>query len=412
MNKFVLNKVNIDAKRISYDYSIFGDWEKYFNLDEKFYVEYSHDITGVSTDVAAIPLLVNVLPIAWVFDAKVHVKALDEDFYYATDELRAAYQNLYPELDFKGELIVDNIMKNENEEDAVALLFSGGVDAFSSLVTNIDKEPTLVTIWGADVHDENVEAWEIVRTHTENVAKHLDLDAIFIRTNMQTFIDEYALSQYTLNIVGDAWWHGFQHSVAMLGLFAPLACKHDFANLFIAATVTAETFEERETKLVSIPQIDNQVKYCGLESIHDGFEDTRQDKIEKIVDISEKINKDIYLRVCWVSDDGKNCSQCAKCERTILGLVAEGADPNDYGFDIEESDFEDIMYDLKHRYFVREDYFKLIQERMLENYEQLELNDSLEWFINADLDQINNSILKKLRRFKYRFRDRVKNVIN
>jgi hypothetical protein len=62
----------------------------------------------------------------------------------------------------------------------------------------------------------------------------------------------------------------------------------------------------------------------------------RNDKIGKIIRYSRKFNQEIQLKVCWQRDAGRNCSNCEKCYRTIMSIIANHGDPNEYGFYVQK----------------------------------------------------------------------------
>jgi len=53
---------------------------------------------------------------------------------------------MYPEFSFKGKINVKNIIKNTYSNDNSLVLFSGGVDAFQTLLSHIDEKPYLLTL--------------------------------------------------------------------------------------------------------------------------------------------------------------------------------------------------------------------------------------------------------------------------
>ena len=61
MNKFIIKDIIVDKNRIDYDYSIEGEWKKFFDPLTKFWVEYSRDIIGMPKSLAAVPLVSNVI---------------------------------------------------------------------------------------------------------------------------------------------------------------------------------------------------------------------------------------------------------------------------------------------------------------------------------------------------------------
>ena len=55
-------------------------------------------------------------------------------------------------------------------------------------------------------------------------------------------------------------------------------------------------------------------------------------KLEIFVIMSHAREKKIHLHVCWETSSGSNCSCCEKCFRTMLAILLEGGDPNEFGF--------------------------------------------------------------------------------
>ena len=66
--------------------------------------------------------------------------------------------------------------------------------------------------------------------------------------------------------------------------------------------------------------------------IHDGYENNRQMKIHSICQFHKRTGMPVEVRVCYETDQGNNCCHCEKCTRTMLGIMAEGEDPRNYGF--------------------------------------------------------------------------------
>ena len=66
-NRIIIEHVSVSLHRIEVYYTVQGEIEKYFNLNEKcFWVEYTDDISSVPEGIAVIPFVCNVLPIASV----------------------------------------------------------------------------------------------------------------------------------------------------------------------------------------------------------------------------------------------------------------------------------------------------------------------------------------------------------
>ncbi|PRR76501.1 hypothetical protein [Clostridium thermopalmarium] len=413
MNKMIINKVIIQNNRLDCDYTIMGEWKKYFNEKESFFIEYSKSIMDVPESIAIIPFLCNFLPMAWIFDAEIILNEIDKDFYDSINEFKQGYIEMYPKLEFAGKITAQKIVNNVNPKtDKSAAFFSGGVDAFHTLISHIDERPTLVTLWGSDIKLEDKVGWKVVEEHTVNIARDNKLDYVVVKSSFRKFLNEGALSSYVSKRTGDNWWHGFQHGIGLLGHMAPYAYQYQISKVYIASTFTIA--EKGKVTCASDPSIDNYVRFCGCQVIHDGYEYNRQAKIERICNYTRKTGKPVQLRVCWESEGGSNCCHCEKCYRTILGIIAEKDDPRKYGFNYSNEDFNNMMKDFKRRIHVILNYkyiilnYKYIQDKLRNNYEINEVNNSLRWFYKMNINNINNIPIKQI----FRVKRKIKNAIS
>ena len=110
------------------------------------------------------------------------------------------------------------------------------------------------------------------------------------------------------------------------------------------------------------------------------------------------------LRVCWESEGGNNCSHCEKCYRTILELVSEGADPNEYGFswsieDIRHCKYE-MLYEIKIQEYFLDCFYRPIQRRFKENRKNINHYEEYDWLVECDFSKFNTTFKKRLGRTK------------
>lgn len=331
MKSIRVENICINDNRIEINYSVSAELTAFFsNKEMSFWIEYSEDISRVPIGIAIIPFVCNVLPIVWLTDAILYLPSIDKTFYESIKEFKQGYINMYPMLEFKGSVeplkIVDNHYRTDGGN---AAFFSGGVDAFTTLICHRSEHPTLITLRGADVKLDDIEGWTNVYNHLQDTVKQFNLPTpICVTSNFRTFIDEGRLSQLVVKS-NDGWWHGFQHGIGILSQAAPIAfCRH-FSLIYIASSLSPYV----KGTCASYPTIDNFLKYGSTSIMHDQFEDTRQDKIRLIIDYCKNTKQKIDLRVCWISRGGKNCCRCEKCLRTIFALLAEGVNAQQYGFD-------------------------------------------------------------------------------
>jgi hypothetical protein len=320
-----------DGKKIIYDYSVDGGAAKYFS-NEKLFVEYDRDVSGVPKSIAIIPLLVNLMPIAWFAGFDVSVDEVDADFAQALDGLRKEWQRHYPKIQHKqSKLTIGKVVSNKIDGNRTAMLFSGGVDAFATYFRHFDENPDLITIQGADIELSDEKQWADVKKFNESEPILKANSKHYIRTNFQKFYTYHV--DFLLPNLG--WWGSVQHGMALIGITAPLSWVNGYRIIYIAST-RSEHMEFNAWG--SMPEIDNQMRWAGLQTIHDGFELRRQDKVDLIVEAVKSKGTYTTIRVCY-SDlkDQLNCSVCEKCIRTMFGIMIAGADPNNFGFNADAS---------------------------------------------------------------------------
>lgn len=397
-NKIEIGLPSIVRNTIKYRYEVTGPWTEAFNSHQAFEVAYDMDISDVPASVAVVPLLSNVLPVAWVYDAEVVVPTCDADFYRCLPEVERGYEGMYPILSFGGKLTVGEIEENHRSLEGAICLFSGGVDAFNTLIQHVGEKPVLLTIRGADIKLSDVRGWERVLRHVEAVSEDFNVCFHQVASNLKPFLDDSVLSRHVL-ASGDGWWHGFQHGLGLLGHAAPLAWKLHKSTVYIASSFTAA--DKGNYTCASDPTIDNYVRFCGAKVVHDGYEFTRQEKVRNVVRYSRATNTPIKLRVCWESEGGSNCCSCEKCLRTILAVYAEGADPRDFGFDFD--DIGGLGRSFRRRFSLLGSDSRLlqryvpIQEAMRENRDVSEVPEGLRWFYSGNLERlVHSSLLKRV----------------
>lgn len=385
-NKCTINEVLVQGHSVTCKFTMEGEWKKYFVADSV-NIEYSIDISDVPAGVAVIPFLANILPIAWISDAKIVLKELDKSFYDSIAEFKKGYIDMYPMLEFKGEIDVENIVDCQRSGNGAIAFFSGGVDAFNTLVKHAEEKPTLVTLWGADVKLSDEEGWKKVETHIKSTAEEFGIDYVSVKSEFRTFLKEWPLSM-AVEKSGDGWWHGFQHGIGIICHAAPIAYAMGKSVIYFASSFTAK--DKGKVTCASDPTIDNFVRFCGAKVVHDGYEYDRQAKIHNIVDYSQKEKVSIPLRVCWESTGGSNCCKCEKCWRTILGVYAEGVNPKEYGFDYNDfSELCKLIYSKRELLaWHRDSRYAPIQARVREVYTKDTVEPKLKWFYNINLDSL------------------------
>lgn len=337
MNKLTVKSVIIEGRRIEVSYSVSKGLQQFFDTnDNVFWVEYSEDVYSTPTAIALVPFVCNVLPIIWLTDSLLELPEIDKAFYDSIPDIRRGYEGMYPRFAFRGKIKAEKIVDcNYPSEGGSAAFFSGGVDAFTTLIRHHDEKPLLLTIRGTDLRLSAVEGWRNVSEHVTATARQFGLESpIFVASNFRTFILDRWLSVMVVGKARDGWWHGFQHGIGILSMAAPIAWLRHLDKIYIASSNTAKD----KVSCASDPTIDNCLRFGGSVIVHDGYELSRQLKIQTIVKYCKETSQTIEPRVCFVSPNGGNCCKCEKCIRTIYAILAENESPNRYGFHYTDED--------------------------------------------------------------------------
>lgn len=150
MERITVERIKIGPSKIEVFYDISDGLLQYFDRKQNvFWIEYTENISIVPTSIAVVPFVCNVLPIIWLTNSSLVLPELDKTFYKSIEEFERGYIEMYPMLSFKGQLEIKNIVDNSYLPDGGhAAFFSGGVDAFTTLICHRKEFPTLVTLRG------------------------------------------------------------------------------------------------------------------------------------------------------------------------------------------------------------------------------------------------------------------------
>lgn len=384
--------------RYEIPFEIPNSLQRYF-ADTSFWFECSDSI-DIPDSIAIIPAVANIIPFSWVFKCELVIPTLDESFYRAIPKIKRGYIDMLPNLHLGGSLKVEDIVCNisNSASGKPLLLFSGGVDAWCSLVRHIGEKPHLVSVWGSDISTGNVAGWGVVNEYSKAVASSLGLLYSHVKSNLREMINYRALDDSKeMMTAGYRWWHDLQHGIGLLSLTAPLSYATDAPIAYIASSNTAK--DKGRYVCASDPTIDNNYSVGLLHAIHDGYELTRQDKVDAIVNYAQENNISFQLRVCYHVESGGNCCQCEKCARTILEIIAAGGQPTRFGFDCSPLKFNLLMWRMKNFFlltypFYYHDIAYAVRSR------NIKLPKSANWVLSGNLDAIcDNGFKRAWKRF-------------
>lgn len=391
----------IAGKKLRLPYEVEGEWTRYFSKPLE--IEYDMDLENVPASILNIPFLANILPIAWIFDARVEVNAIDLDFLNSLEPVKKGYQEMYPDINFNGTLVYDKIHSNKYTpaDNNSLLFFSGGLDSMYALLNHKDENLALMMIWGQDLALANNDAWHAARQNMIDTANKFNKTCLAIKTNFREFIREDLLNKHITSFGSYIWWYHFQHGIGIASLAAPYSYLKRSKFTYLGST---HSVNSKPVKCASSLKLEGNLHFGGCRVIHDEHDKTRQDKIKHVC--RHFADSGHILRVCYASETGKNCSHCEKCYRTIFGIIAEGYNPANFGFEANSQCFINARKLLRKQLNIIEGVINAwieIQNKFIENKRMLNLDPAILWIFKMNIAKINRTPYKIFRRFKKRY---------
>lgn len=384
----ILTEIERKGRLVNYHFTTSREIAKYFTTDTMF-VEYDRDVSDVPDSILAIPFASSFLAVSWVLDCNLWVKEIDKTFYDGVFRIREAYREIYDHMPLKGRfapaIVTRRKLAVSTQSPKALLLFSGGVDCQATFIRNLAKSPMLCNIqgWYNSLEDRDIAADADKRDITA-FASEYQVPTCFVRSNFAKVFSGKFDKRFAHRI-GDTLWHGFLHSMAFIGIAIPIAYQSGITEIMIASSLTTGLNFYCASNLTT----DSEFRFAEDGFVtHDGFELNRQGKMAVIVKHQLATGKPYFIRVCSFNDH--NCCECEKCFRTILGIVAEGGNIRDFGFNVEGSlkeHWEDVLYrraglmSFKSEKFI---HWPHIKKRMRENYDIIQDKEFVDWFLNFD----------------------------
>ena len=345
MNRVRVHPPEVRGDTLVGEVTATGSASRFFS-GKPFRASYTTDVSDLPEHIRPIPVLAHVCPVAWATGADVVVETADAAFLDALRRIRSTLLDMYPEFMVGGSIHCPNPVREDRdpgESDGAGVLFTGGVDSTATYVRHREEDPTFVSIRGWVIGEDEDDRWDRTREYVASFAEERGHDSDFVESNMLSFLATPLLQAHFQRYLDGAWYSSVGHGLGLLGLCAPLAYAEDWGSLYIAASHTPDW----PRPWGSDPAIDDHVEWSGTECSHDGYELTRQDKIERIGEYIEAESPSLPLRTCTHDDGAGNCSACEKCYRTIVGLLLADVDPTDHGYEFDAGTFTTIRNDFE-----------------------------------------------------------------
>ena len=389
-SNLILDNIVVEGNIVKYNFSVSEDIADFFTT-RQYFIEYGESMEDVPESILTIPFVATLMAFCWVTNTVLWVRELDRTFYDSIPHIKRAYQEIYHYFPFSGRVVPsilkDNSISDPRDDHKALLLFSGGADAHATYIRNRSKNPLLFNIQGwygsIDAVDSVADA---DKRDINTFAGSLNLEAAHSKSNFALVVSSKFDKTFKKSL-GDSWWHGFVHSMAFISIAIPLAFKRGIHEIIIASSLTTGL----NHLCASNSTTDSEFRFAGTgTTLHDAFELNRQDKIRLICKFQKELDRPYFMRVCSFHDS--NCCECEKCLRTVLGIVAEGSDPELFGFNIDKPLTEHWQGVMDRRIammgFGSENviHWPHIKRRMKENYKKMnqEQKDLIDWFMAFD----------------------------
>lgn len=269
----------------------------------------------------------------------------------------------------------------------------------------LEKRPTLVNIWGGDLRFTDEDSHRELEQYLDTVTEYLNLEYCFIKTNAREMFCENELEELTIGHGGKAlnhgWWATIAHTLSMTSATIPWLLNENISKVYFGSSYQEGkvTYDANNVELLHAMSSE----YYRIECADISLE--RNDKVTKIVHWKQETKAPIELKVCWRRVAGKNCSSCEKCYRTILNILSNHGDPNEFGFEVDANVLLGIKKYLEtHR--VGTAFWKPIQDAFLADKEYWCTKSEISWILDVKFNSIKTLLPRVQRKLLYWLRRR------
>jgi hypothetical protein len=332
MIKLEAIELSCNGRRIDFHYTASGKTEKFFANAERFYVEYPVDVSSCPASLLAVPFVSNFEPIAWFAGCELTVPELDAQFMASRGPYRECFSRMFAGHKLTGAVKPQRLVENSITGDLSLMLYSGGMDAATTLARNYSRSLALVLVRGADVDVSDEPRWAELNSHVRSQEITQGRPVLTVTTNARKFYNDLVRTRLYHD-----WWGKVQHGGALIGTLAPL-------NHALRATtnIISSSYNIPMT-WGSTKEADELLRWAGVSCVHDAAEISRQHKAKYLVEWRRSTGIDVKLRVCYSKiEPHGNCGRCEKCYRTIMNLVLCGADPREYGLPMDAGTYGNL----------------------------------------------------------------------
>jgi hypothetical protein len=323
-----------------------------------FYAKYDFTVEEIPSSILSIPLLGFLAPLSWLTGAEIRIGDVDEAYLDSLPVVAGEFKKMYPLIPFSGRIKATPVQSHSRWDRAkYCVLYSGGVDSTCSLIRNLEKRPSALTVRGGpDLPLQDNRYWTRFLERTRDFVKELGVESHVVETNALGMVNQPAILSHFRSQLRTGWWEELAFGLFHLSMSAPYTYHGQIDNVIIGSSNTART----QVPWGSSPMTDEKVRWGEVKVIHDSYDLERGDKIRQIlVPYAKSHGGAVPLRVCigrrsLMSEGGQlNCGQCPKCMVVELSLILSGADADNFGFDISPLTLTELKQNLEKGEFGR-----------------------------------------------------------
>jgi len=326
-----IGEPKLEGNRLSNKIDVPDNFKHHLNESE-FFASYDVNIDA-DESILNIPAVCSMLPLAWYNGLDIHVGSIDGTFLKSMKVLHRKYCEVYPDLLFETNILVDNVVKNVVEGDGVALTFSGGIDSMYSLSRLHDLKPRLVTLFRFTHRSQHRGFFDKIVGHYK---ERFETEMNVVDTNMRELTKE-----------GNYTYLAIRQTPHQIGALAPMSIGR-FNRVFTAGggvpIYSGLAVDER----IRVPDIEDNFAWADLSVRVHGFF-YRHEKFPSIIEFMDGFDG-LKIQTCWFPslfggariEFDFNCGNCPKCASGIIGLLIRGRNPNHYGFDVDDSTWDKL----------------------------------------------------------------------
>lgn len=405
MEKLILEEIRLSSTelgtRVDYKYIAQKNLQEYIK-GEALFVEFPCDMTRAPMSILAIPFVGIMATVTMLLNVEIHVPVLEKSFMDCIEKLSKIYAKMYPDSRLKINVVTDNVVetKMRSGERKSSLFFTGGVDATSALIDLLDKNPILVNIWGGDLRLTDDDSHRELEQYLDTITEYLGLDYCFIKTNAREMFCENELEKLTMTHVGKAlnhgWWATIAHTLSMISATIPYLLSKNINKIYFGSSYQegTATYDANNNELLQSMASEHYSIECADMNLE------RNDKVSKIVRWKEETKVPIQLKVCWKRVAGKNCSSCEKCYRTILSILSNHGDPNEFGFAVDANVLLGIKKYLE-THLVGVTFWKPIQDAFLADKEYWSTKSEISWILDVKFNSVKTLVPRVQRKLTH-----------